>query len=643
VREPASLELARKVPTSTVYLRRLVEEISSIGSSPLGFRTTGTPEDRAVAELVAREMREIGLADVEIEHVGVDGWRFLGASLAVEGGASFEAASMGGVPPTPAGGVVAPLVDVGTAERRRLDRIAVEGRIALVDWTSSSVSPSEVGLELGLRGAIGMVLSCPAGGPYYQSDGALGSFDAYWHAGAPPMVTLRKEDVGELRRLSGTGSLPAVRLTLAAERTPGAIGHNVVGYLAGERASPPLVVGAHHDGWFRAAFDNASGVAAMLAVARALTQIGHRPRHRICFTSRTAEEYGLEDSAFDWCTGAWKQASETHPEWGATVPFHLCIEASGHPGLRLNLDTPPELVRFARAACRRGKAEGWLTSGWRVGSPVTGTEQWPLLISGIPGIAAYTWEPSFARTDYHTPRDTTGLLDLDHLDRLTRMYTLLLLEADRDPDRILDHAARGVEVTRLAETLGPAGEALAEAARRHRAARGRAAFTTVGRELLALDASGSPAYPHEQATRDLAALERAHDALAGGEHAAAARQLARVGDNALARRLSEDAFAIDRSRRQPGHPRVSWGANVHLTVSPNLWQELASLRGEPGARAPGAWIGRSIRGHIERTRADRDRRLAAMERALYDSSSADRRSTYSRKAPSVPSSRPGST
>ena len=246
------------------------------------------------------------------------------------------------------------------------------------------------------------------------------------------MVTIRREDAASDLRLALTAGPFEVRIDLDAELSRGAPGCNVVGYLEGEEPGPPLVVGAHHDGWFRAAFDNASGVAAMLAMARALTMLGHRPRSPICFTSRTAEEYGLQGSAFDWCTGAWRQVSETHRDWGASVPFHLCIDASGHPGLRLNLETPPELVQFSRAACRLGKAEGWLTSGWRLGSPVKGTEQWPFLISGMPGRCGPTpGSRSFAKTDYHTTRDTIELLDFEHLGRHVRMYTLLLLEADR--------------------------------------------------------------------------------------------------------------------------------------------------------------------------------------------------------------------
>ena len=60
--------MAARTPRSTLpsvtadakALRRVVEGIASIGSHPRGFRATGTPEEHAVAELVADEMRAIG-------------------------------------------------------------------------------------------------------------------------------------------------------------------------------------------------------------------------------------------------------------------------------------------------------------------------------------------------------------------------------------------------------------------------------------------------------------------------------------------------------------------------------------------------------------------------------------------------------
>ena len=466
------LDFARNAPIDATYLRHVVARLSSIGSSPLGFRATGTPEDRAVADFAASEMRDIGLSDVALEPVPVDGWRFIGATVQVTGGAGYECAAMGGAPPTGKNGVLAPLVDVGTGERKQLDRLDLSGRIALLDWRSSSISPSDIGLELGLRGVLGIVLNCPEGGPFYQSPRALGSFSSHWHAGAPPFVTMCKEDAAELRAAQRAAPLE-LRLTLRADLKPGVPGYNVVGYLPGRRRGAPIVVGAHHDGWFSAAFDNASGVAGMLALARALAHSGLRPEHSLCFTSRTAEEYGLTDSAYNWCTGAWGQIDSTHRAWGAGSPFHLNLEASGHPGLRLLLEAPVELVGWARRLARAGAGEGWLTSGWRVsGAPVTGTELWPFLISGVPGVSAYTWERSFMRTDYHTQFDTIETIDFAHLERLCRFYAFLLLSADADPGGILDHRARARDLARAAAAVGEDGAALAAAAGAHAELRG---------------------------------------------------------------------------------------------------------------------------------------------------------------------------
>lgn len=612
------LEFARSAPIDASYLRYVVDRLASTGSSAMGFRATGTPEDRAVAEFVCDEMRSIGLADVGLETTPVDGWRFADARVSVVGGADYQCASMGGAPPTPEGGVLAPLVDVGTGERRRLDRLDLGGRIALLDWRSSAVAPSDIGLELGLRGALGVVLNCPEGGPFYQSERALGSFASHWHAGAPPFVTMCKEDAAELRSEQRTGQLQ-VRLVLRAELTHDAPGCNAVGYLPGAKGGAPIVVGAHHDGWFSAAFDNATGVAAMLAMARAMMGAGRTPRHPICFTSRTAEEYGLTNSAFGWCTGAWGQISETHPTWGARAPFHLCVEASGHPALRLLIEAPSELAGWARRLARLGAGAGLLTSGWRVAAPVTGTELWPFLVSGVPGVSAYTWERSFARSDYHTQHDTAAIVDFAHLERLCRFYLFLLLNADADPDGILDHTVRARELARLASRLGEPGEALAAAAGAHKAATGRSAFTAIGCGLHAVDAHGATTYPHTQAVRDVMRLEGALAALAAGDSRETVRQLARVGDNALARTLSHEAFRVQRERRRPGHPGSSWGAHSHLPESPNLWQELATLRGEAGARPPGAWLERSLRQHLDGSRENLAGRLAEMQRSLAES------------------------
>ena len=89
------LEFARNAPIDASYLRDVVDRLASTGSSAMGFRATGTPEDREVAEFVCDEMRSIGLTDVGLETTPVDGWRFADARVSVIGGGDYQCASMG--------------------------------------------------------------------------------------------------------------------------------------------------------------------------------------------------------------------------------------------------------------------------------------------------------------------------------------------------------------------------------------------------------------------------------------------------------------------------------------------------------------------------------------------------------------------
>jgi Iap family predicted aminopeptidase len=614
---PDLVAAVRALDVDEAYLRRCVETLCGIGSSRHGFRTTGTPEDRAVAEVVASEMRAAGLVDVAIETVEVDGWRFRSAQVRVDVGAAadgtptFDAVSWGGVPGTGPAGVSGPLVDLGGATRRDLDRLDLVGAVGLMDW-SSLVSPSTVVLELRRRGLVALVVNCPPGGDWYQTPDALGGFDSHWPSGAPPMVLTTKEDAARLRSLAAAGRI-SVTVTLDATLTPGARGHNVVGYLPGDEAGP-VVVGAHHDAWFRGSFDNTSGVAALLGLARALTGSGYRPRHTICFTTRTAEEYGIAGSDFDWCIGAWAQVQDTHPAWAQDAPFHLCLEASGHRSLRAVIETPVELLTWARAVGRAAEAEGWTPTGWRVAPPVSGTEQWPYLVSGVPGVASYSWEKSFGQTDYHTQFDTLDLLDLGHLAAQTRLHALLLLEADHDPDAILDHRARARQLSRIAAQHDHAG--LASAAQAHAQAVGRAAFTPVGQAMFALDDSGAFRYPHEQSQHDLRTLDAAIEALDAGRAGLARRRLLRVGRNDASAYLSEPAFGEHLARYAPDALERTWALASHLTPSPDLWAVIASLAGEPDARAVGPWLRADLVSARDAVAAELSHRLDALSDAL---------------------------
>jgi Iap family predicted aminopeptidase len=585
---------------SADYLRGVVEQLSSYRSHPLGFRVAGTPEERQATAWIAREMRSLGLEEVVEEPVPVDAWRFRGAFVEAAG-KRYECASMAGVPETGARGVRGELAFVRRGGRKDLGAADVAGRVVLVDWCDERLWPYEFGLELGLRGAVAVIVACFPGGPYWQEPGAIGTFDAMYHRGAPPLVTIRKEDAAKLASRAGE----RVRVVLRAPSAP-AEAANVVGYLRGRKRGP-LVVAGHHDGWMGgAAFDDLTGVAATLALARALREAGVKPRHRVAFVSHTAEEYGIADSRYDWCYGAWWQIVEEHREWAARAPFYLNIEGSGLPG-PFEPDPPPELAAWARRICRRADADGLLPHGWRIGKPSTWTEVWTFLAAGVPGINVSTFTKEYSRTLYHTEYDTIDRVDFDYLAQLTRVMARFLLEADEDPDGILDYRARAHDLRRAGFERGL--EPLERA-------RGRAAFVSLGRGLHGLNAKDEPVYPHEQSARDVELLVQGLEAFRAGKRAVAARKLAGVGLNHLCADLSEEAFAREHGRRGRNVPRACWGAQGDPATGANLWRELASLRGEPDARPPGAWLERSLQRELARARRDLERRLDRMEAAV---------------------------
>jgi Iap family predicted aminopeptidase len=597
--------LYEQLDISGEYLRHVVERLESFRSHPLGFRVAGTPEERQATAFAAGELRAAGLTDVVEEPVPVDAWRLQDASVELATGHRFDCASFGGVPETGPRGVRGQLVYVGRAGRKQLDGIDVGGKVALVDWEVERLWPYHVGLELGLRGAAAMVVTSPPGGPYYQAPRALGTFDGLWHAEAPSCVTIRKEDAAELRAHEGD----AVRVVLSAPLTPGAEAANVVGILPGRCDGAPSIVAGHHDGWFGGAFDDASAVAVTLALARAFAAKGIQLERPIAFVSHTAEEYGIARSSYDWCYGAWYQIVAEHREWSTGSSFYLNVEGSGRPAPFV-VDAPPELAGWARHICRRAARDNLLPHGYRLAAPSTWTEVWPFLAAGVPGINVSTFSSEFDHTEYHTQYDTSDRVDFDYLERLTRVCARLLLQADVGA---LDYAARALDVRRSLGKL--------KHKRLHRGldslarANGRKAFTAVGRGLHGLDAREAARYPHEQTAADVRFLEKGLIELEARRHRSAANALTRVGLNWLCADLGRDAFRIEHARRGRRAPRACWAAQGDPDIGPDLWDEIASLRRESGARPQGAWLERSLRRHLAASRKELTRRLDRMAAA----------------------------
>ena len=340
-------------------------------------------------------------------------------------------------------------------------------------------------------------------------------------------------------------------MTVDARRSrPATAGSNVVGYLPGD-APGPIVVGAHHDGWFRAAFDNATGVAALLGIARALRSAGHRPAPPDLLHLAHRRGVRAARPRVRLVRRRVAAGERTHPEWGERVAVPPLPRGERPPG-------PAAGARGAGRADalgprrRQGRRGGGLADVRLArGPPVTGTEQWPLLVAGVPGVAAYNWETSFAETIYHTPLDTPEIVDFDQLERLTRFYAYLLLDGRRATRTGSSTTARARASwrSRPASSAPPARRSRAAAERARRRARPRAAFTAVGRALHAVDADGRARATRTSRRPPTSRRSRRRSPRSAGDDTRDRREAARQGRRQRAR------AACSRRRRSRARPR----------------------------------------------------------------------------------------
>jgi hypothetical protein len=192
---------------------------------------------------------------------------------------------------------------------------------------------------------------------------------------------------------------------------------NVVGVL---RGSDPalreqyLVIGAHLDHvgsqggglYFPGANDNASGSAAVLALARAFSQGGARPRRSVIFALFSSEESGLYGA---------RHFVEQPPVPLGRIVAYLNLDCIG-VGDSIQIGsgkTSPKLWRLARDLDARG-ARLTVEETWGGG----GADATPFAERGIPTLY-FASRPSYAHL--HQPDDTPATLNPRLYEALTRL------------------------------------------------------------------------------------------------------------------------------------------------------------------------------------------------------------------------------
>lgn len=283
-----------------------------------------------------------------------------------------------------------------------------------------------------------------------------------------PMLSLTAEAASRIVPLAGqwreriessgqpcSTSLPgSLALRLKTKDRMSGVTYNVIGLIEGSDPAlkrEAIVLGAHYDhlpnraGFiYPGANDNASGVAAILEVARLLREQDARPRRTLVFVSFAAEENGL--------LGAYHYAA--HPvlpldATRAVVSLDMVARDEAHvPATEGLIGIPADassLLNVSGAAWSPGLAAAITRAAGRSGlniddkydrDPTQGvlwrSDHFPFLVRGVPAV----WLFAGFHPGYHEATETPEKLNYSKLEkviRLTRALALDLAGAERPP------------------------------------------------------------------------------------------------------------------------------------------------------------------------------------------------------------------
>ena len=205
----------------------------------------------------------------------------------------------------------------------------------------------------------------------------------------------------------------------------GEIYGNVVGQIEGSVADTYIIIGAHYDHLgvnrrgeiFRGADDNASGVAALIEVARTVTESGYKPRHTLLFVAFDGVEV--------WFLGS-QALSKSLPAGSikAMINMDMVGRLEGGALAVEGVGTLAESEQVVRdLAAKHGLSIA--TNTFERGIFVA-TDTMPFAQLGIPTLALNTG----THKDFHKTTDTPDKIDIEGLEHVVGFVSDLLCEVD---------------------------------------------------------------------------------------------------------------------------------------------------------------------------------------------------------------------
>ena len=241
---------------------------------------------------------------------------------------------------------------------------------------------------------------------------------------APPAAVVSREHAARLARLAAVGPV-RFRLRLTNRTGSGYDSRNVVAEIRGrEHPEEVVLLGAHLDSWDlgTGAEDNGANAALVVDAARAIHDLGQKPRRTIRFVLFNAEEQGMWGSA-----GYVQRHAAELDRHNAVVVFDL---GSGRTsGFFLN---GREDLRKPLEEALGGIAG--LEVAENPGDAIDGTDNFDFMLSGVPNLVANQDATAYL-PNYHAESDTMDAVNSRELRANAAIASALVWHLAENPQR----------------------------------------------------------------------------------------------------------------------------------------------------------------------------------------------------------------
>lgn len=417
-------EPARKLIAAALADREAYEKLSFL-CDRIGNRLSGSESLNRAIEWSAAQMKRDGLVNVLTPSVMVPHWVRGHERLTMIAPVQREMVmlGLGGSIATPAGGITAEVVPVGSFDQlERLGRAGVAGKIVLynVPFTnySATVRYRSSGASRAARlGALAALVRSVT--PVSLQTPHTGMMEYAADASKVPTAAVTIEGATMIQRLTDAGARVRVRLEMSAQWLRDAKSANVIGEIPGrERPDEIVVMGGHIDSWDvgQGAQDDGAGIVTAMEAAALIHKSGMKPRRTIRVVLWTNEENGLA-------------GARAYRAWaGDAVRKHVAaIEMDGGAETPVGFAVSDQLYEHAIEIGKLldGVGAGGMTRGG------AGADVYPLIREGVPGLALRTTGAHYFDW-HHTPADTVDKVDPEDLRRCTAaMAVMAYVLADR--------------------------------------------------------------------------------------------------------------------------------------------------------------------------------------------------------------------